>query len=970
MLFRVLGPLEAEDGVERITIAGERSRALLTALLLQPSTAVPATRLVDALWGDEPPDDPANALHQAVRRLRSQLGPLGSAVRTRAPGYLLAVEPSCVDAERFEAGCRAARRLAAGDPHRAVALLDEALGLWRGPAYGEFSEGFARAPATRLDELRTAALEDRAALQLECGALAEAVAAARELVESEPLRTRPVEVLMRALAADRRPAEALDVYRAHRAVLAEELGMDPAAAVRELEARILRGDGATAAPGPPRLAPAPAAYAARLPWRPGGLVGREDEGRLLRDCLDRQRLVTVVGPGGVGKTRLVLEAAHELVAGGARVWWADLSTASPERLVDALAEATGTEIRRGPDPADSLAGALGGHRGVLCLDNAETVLADLAPLVERLLEAAAGLRLLATSRERLGAAVEHVHLLAPLPLPSGADRDNPAVQLFVDRAPGLEAGALTDDDVGVVAAICRRLDGLPLAIELGAGRAPVFGLRQFAERLGQGLDLLAGGRRTAAARHRSVRAVVDWSYGLLTDDEALLFARLAVFPSEFAADQVEAVCAEPPLSPSAVAPLLARLSEQSLVQTGRGRFWLLETLRVYAGERLTPADRSALGARHALEVAERLAEFSRRILTSHEADAVAAIAALGPDLHAAWAYAVEHDRPLAVRLAGEVHDFAYQRQRLDLLDWGRTVAAWDVDSPWLPDALACAAAASWARGDLAQAAELAARGVAAAGGPEAPSAARAMSQYACHAMFLGHTADAVERYRRCAELHRAAGDPLNALMIEASVCQAEIYGGGASWAAARVTELLGDLGAHRNPSALAWAYYVLGEATAASDPERALAAYAAVLEHGTAVDNRLFVMLARSSSLTLLAGGVSDATALEEFGRVLDQWEDLGNELSQWWVLENLAVLLARIGDGRQAALLAGAVVANRHRYPAFVRNKGLERAVGDLRERLGEAVVDANVEEGAALPFASAVAVARTAIGGRRRTR
>jgi predicted ATPase/DNA-binding SARP family transcriptional activator len=965
MLFRVLGPLEAEDGAERITIPGERSRALLTALLLQPNIAVPATRLVDALWGEQPPDDPANALHQAVRRLRSHLGPLGAAVRTRAPGYLVAAEPSCVDAERFEAGCRAARRLAADAPSRAVALLDEALALWRGPAYGEFSDGFARAPATRLDELRSAALEDRAALLLECGAVAEAIVAARELVASEPLRSRPVEVLMRALAADRRPAEALDVYRAHRAVLADQLGMDPAASVRDLESRILRGDGTAVPRRTGSAAPTPAPYAARLPWRPGGLVGREDDGALLRDCLDRQRLVSVVGPGGVGKTRLVLEAAHELVAGGTRVWWADLSTASPERLVDVLAEATGTETRRGADAADSLAGALGGHRGVLCLDNAETVLADLAPLVERLLEAAVGLRLLATSRERLGVADEHVHLLAPLALPSGADRDNPAVRLFVDRAPGLEAGALTDDDIGVVATICRRLDGLPLAIELGAGRAPMFGLRQFAERLGQGLDLLAGGRRTAAARHRSARAVVDWSYGLLTDEEALLFSRLAVFPSSFAVDQVEAACAEPPLSRSTVVPLLARLSEQSLVQAGRGRFWLLDTLRAYAGERLDPADRSTLRARHALDVADRLAALSRGIRSPDEARAVAAIAALGPDLHTAWAYAAEHDRPLAVRLAGDVHDFAYQRQRLDLLDWGRKVAAWDVEAPGLPDALACAAAASWARGDLPRAAELAARGVAAAGGPEEPSAARAMSQYACHAMFLGRTADSVERYRRTAVLHRAAGDPLNALMAEVSVCQVATYGGDAAWAVTRVAELLGPIGALGNPSGLAWVHYVLGEATAASDPERALAAYAAVLEHGTAVDNRLFVMLARSSALTVLAGGGSDSTALAEFGKVLDQWEDLGNELSQWWVLENLAVLLARLGDGRHAAPLAGAVMANRHRYPAALRNEGLGRAVHALRERLGEAVVDAMVEEGAALPFASAVALARTAISG-----
>ncbi|MFW3173123.1 hypothetical protein, partial [Geodermatophilus sp. CPCC 206100] len=250
-----------------------------------------------------------------------------------------------------------------------------------------------------------------------------------------------------------------------------------------------------------------------------------------------------------------------------------------------------------------------------------------------------------------------------------------------------------------------------------------------------------------------------------------------------------------------------------------------------------------------------------------------------------------------------------------------------------------------------------------AGGPEAPAAARSMSQYACHAMFLGATADAVERYRRTAALHRAAGDRVNELMAEVSVCQAATYGGGADWAAARVAELLGPLAELGNPSGLAWAYYVLGEATAAADPDRALAAYAAVLEHGTDVDNRLFVMLARSSALTLLAGGGSDATALERFGEVLDQWEDLGNELSQWWVLENLAVLLARIGEPRDAAVLAGAVAANRHRYPAFVRNQALELAVRALRGRLGDAGVDAATAEGAALTFAAAVALARAAI-------
>jgi hypothetical protein len=363
-------------------------------------------------------------------------------------------------------------------------------------------------------------------------------------------------------------------------------------------------------------------------------------------------------------------------------------------------------------------------------------------------------------------------------------------------------------------------------------------------------------------------------------------------------------------------------------------------------------------------VAGRLTELARRIPTPGEADAVAELAGLGADLHTAWAHAVEHDRALAVRLAADVHDYAYHRQRIDLLEWGLEVAGWGVDHPRLPDALACGAAAAWARGDLPGAAALAARGVAAAGGRDAPAAARALNQYAINAMFTGRSQEAVELFRRVASLLRAAGEPVGGLRSEVSVCQAMTYGGSAREAAARVTELLGPISAAGNPSALAWAHYVLGEATVRTDPERALAAYAAVLDHGTGVDNRLFVMLARSSSVTLLGGRGSTAAALEEFRALLDQWEDLGNELSQWWVLQSLVVLLARTGAVQDAAVLAGAVVANLDRFPAFVRDPHeLEQAIRSVRDVLGDTATDAALDEGAALPFAAAVALGRAAI-------
>ena len=246
------------------------------------------------------------------------------------------------------------------------------------------------------------------------------------------------------------------------------------------------------------------------------MLGRDEELRLLAEALATRRLVTVLGPGGVGKTRLMIEAGHQHMRRGGTAWWADLTTVEPERLVPALSEATGVELQLADDPTAALCAALRTRRGLLCVDNAEHVLDALAPVLEALLASAPELVVLVTSRERVALDGECVRMLAPLPLPQGADRTNPAVRLFVERAPGLAQQDLADDDVGLVALICRRLDGLPLAIELGAARAAAFGLSELAGRLGQRLDLLAGGRRTAATRHRTLRAVVDWSHGLLT----------------------------------------------------------------------------------------------------------------------------------------------------------------------------------------------------------------------------------------------------------------------------------------------------------------------------------------------------------------------------------------------------------------------------------------------------------------------
>ena len=308
-------------------------------------------------------------------------------------------------------------------------------------------------------------------------------------------------------------------------------------------------------------------------------------------------MLTLVGPGGVGKTRLAVEAAHRVAESGRRVWWADLSAVTPDRLVDTLAQATGVDMPGASAAPHVLAGSMRHLDGTLCLDNAETVLADVALAVEHILTAAPRLTVLATSRERLAVPGEHVHLVAPLALPSGSER-GPAVELFLNRASALESSALSPSDLADIVELCRRLDGIPLALELAAARAPAFGIREFSEQVRAEIDLLAGGRRTVT-RHQTMRAVVDASYRLLTEPEALLFERLAVFPDHFRLADVRVVCSDDRLSATSVGGVLARLVEQSMVQAGDGRFRLLDTLRTYAAERLGAEEHRLLRARHA-----------------------------------------------------------------------------------------------------------------------------------------------------------------------------------------------------------------------------------------------------------------------------------------------------------------------------------------------------------------------------------
>jgi predicted ATPase/DNA-binding SARP family transcriptional activator len=664
MEFRILGPLEVHDGSGPVRVPGAKERALLADLLVHAGRVVAADRLVEDLWGEEPPGNPANTLQGRVSALRRALGPAGAGlVVTSPPGYRLAAEPEQLDAGRFQRLVAEADTAAAREGPRAARLLEAALGLWRGPALAEFADRpWALAEAARLEELRLAAQEALAELRLAGGGHAELVGELEALVATQPLRERRRGQLMLALYRSGRQADALRVYGETRAVLAEELGIDPSPELQRLQRAILTQDPAIAAPG---RAPAPAAPPHNLPERLTSLVGRDRELDEVGKLVGQHRLVTVTGPGGAGKTSLAVEAARRLAAGFPDgVWLVELAAlADPGLLAEAVAATLGLREEPGPPGtappalADRLAGYVRDQDLLLVLDNCEHLVAGCAELAARLLRAAPELRVLATSREVLGVPGELVWPVPPLSVPGDPDRADPGgpygavpdpaaegdqdtaaalevlagydgVRLFLERARLADPGFVLDgDNAAAVAEICRRLDGLPLAIELAAARVRALPATELAARLEDRFGLLAGTGRAQDPRQRTLRATVDWSFQLLEEPDRQLFRRLSVFAGGWTVTAAEAVCGGDGLAAadattgdaSEVLEGLVRLVDRSLVVAVGGdpaRFRMLETLRAYGAERLAEAgEAELLAARHTAwfaDLAEEAAAYRTR----------------------------------------------------------------------------------------------------------------------------------------------------------------------------------------------------------------------------------------------------------------------------------------------------------------------------------------------------------------------
>ena len=881
MRVGILGPVAVGpgEGAGIVPLGSHSQRLVLAVLAARTAEVVSADVLADALWGDNPPRTADTTLRAHVSRLRARLG---DALAIRPGGYSLDFSDDEVDARHFEGLLE--RASTAQRPEAVAALLEEALGLWRGPAFGDLADVEAlRGPARRLEELRRAARENLAAVWAQAGQPSRTVAAAEELVAEQPLREGTWALLIEALAGAGRAPEALRAYQRAAAALAEA-GLVPSERLRAAEAVAL------SAPAGPVLAERP------LPARASTLVGRDADLAGVEACLASARLVTLCGPGGVGKTRLAMAVAER--AAPRYRWGARLvalaPVTEPGAVATVVADALGLSVEAGGAEA-ALAGA-GNLDLLIVLDNCEHVIEAAARAASILLSGGGRVRLLATSRERLAIDGEQVWPLEPL----ACDGDDPpARRMFVERARGVRPDAVSSP-VQVAAAdrIVHRLDGLPLAIEMAAARAATMPVVDLAERLDD-LAPLTSTRRDTEDRHRTLAAVVEWSAALLDPDDRDLLEDLSVFASTIHETDVAAVTGR-------TAPLeaLGRLAERSLLITDvdRGGFRMLATIRDHAARRLAYSGRGdGLAAKHAQQVTALVEAADRDLRSQMELTAAQRLDALIPDLRAAQAWASRRDRALAVRLCAAVHLFAQSRMRDEPLGWAEGLADDLAGEPGAQVVLAAAAQRAVHAGDLGRAEQLAELAV----DPTGADACVGLEILADVALFRGDLDRAESLAHRVLLAAQKRGDDHAMTAGRSIMALAAAY-------ARRFAEaealLGGDWDRPVAPSEIGWMAYTEGEVVLDRDPPRALALLERAVALADSVGNRYLGGVARVSACSLRARVGDPDEAADAFATVIEQWSRQGARILQLTTLRNLVVLLARIGRAPEAAELLGAV--------------------------------------------------------------
>ncbi|GLZ46010.1 SARP family transcriptional regulator [Actinomycetospora sp. NBRC 106375] len=952
MRLRVLGAIAVDDAPVR----SARVRRLLAVLALDPGRVVAADRLVEHVWPGRPPAHGEAALHSAVARARRVLG--DGVLLTRPPGYVLDLPPGALDAG-VAADLR--ERARSVDPARAAAVLDEALALWRGPPLAEFAdEDPFRPVAARLAELHADTEDARARADLDLGRPEAAVARLEELVAAAPFRERRRELLVEALHRAGRGADALAAVAAYRRLVADELGLDPGPELRRLEAVVLAG---TPAPVDAANAPFAALEAANGAFaaHPAPMVGRETALAGVLGVLG-DGPVTLIGPGGVGKTTLARHVAAASTAPDGVVV-AELATVSRgDEVAAAVVAAVGAPgaSTGGAGPDDRVAAVLRGRRVLLLLDNAEHVVDAVAALVTTLAAACPTVAVLTTSREPLGVPGERVRPVPPLD-------EAAAVALFAERAGAADPTfAVSDANRAAVTEACRRLDRLPLALELAAARMRVLSPAELVAGLPAHLRILRSPHRVADRRHRTLHAVVAWSYRLLDDRERALLDRLGVFAGDFTLGAARAVAGED------ADAVLADLVDKSLVtasvdhtRPGPSRYALLETVRAFARERLAERGETAtLRRRHA----EEALGFLRRTGPPAGPDAarrLAAVEAEWDELRAAVAWASTEDPALAGALVAALVDVGEVRMTPELFAWAEALLAGGADLG-RSRAMVHAVAAEGARfaGDLARAEEHVAAGRRAlCDGHDRAAAVLAYLQSEV-AGFAGRGAESARAAAEAERLAAAAGD--ERVRVLAACCRvlAAAYEGDHDATLAEADAL--DVAVRDTGDTLMrpWSVYVRGEVRVERDPTTALELVEDAVRRARAVGEQyaLGVALVTVTSLRARRGDV--AAAARAAAESLEHWRGTGNRTHQWVGLRAVVDLLGQAGHDALAAELLGGLVARRSGGAVFGADALRLADLGaTLRARLGATEAGRAERRGAARDDEGLVDLAREAL-------
>lgn len=978
MRFGVLGPVEAQSGERHAAIGSGHQRTILAMLLAARGESVSTDRLIDALWGSDPPASARKSLQSHISRLRGELAavdPSGTdPVVTVSGGYLLDVDAHELDAAIFETLVGEAREVVGDEPDKASSLLEEAKRLWRGPAFGELaSHPRVRPEAVRLERLRSRAAADHIDVRLALGQHEDVMGELEAAVAEDPLDERAHRQLMLALYRSSRQADALATFRRLDERLRDEQGVDPSPELRELHQRILRQDGALMAAGP-RFGHDRGPAGARsggvrsgdvsgpLPAPTTELIGRADEVAEIATLITEVPLVTLTGPGGVGKTRVAEQVADE-VSGRFDAGVAGCGLAAvrdPDRVGGALVTMLGIHPSAEQSAAETLVEAIGRRHLLLLLDNCEHVLAAVTPLVEEILGRCPNVAILATSRERLHLSAEHIRQIRPLDVPPSHATPQeiaatPSGALFLARAEAVEPNfALTGDNAAAVAELCRRLDGMPLAIELAAARIRALAPADLVERLDERFSLLAGGPRGATDRHRTLQAVVAWSYDLLSEPEAALFERLSVFAGSFTLAAVERVCADRETVPaSEVAGHLSELVDKSMVvverEEGTIRYRLLDTLREFGARRLDEmGDTGIYRLAHADYYVELAEELGPAVRGPSERKAVDRIDAAIDDLRSAHAWMVASGEvDGALRLPVALSDDMFYRLRDEMITWTHRALALDgaTTHAAYPAALATAAMGDTHRGQYERAKREANEALDRAE-EDSFTTIWALVALEASALYEGRFDDLLTLADRQERIAQQLGDDYHLAFARVSRVLALLYGGQREAAVTHLADLEQASNASGNPTMTAFARYCRGEVFLDTRPAEAAAALGQSIELARQAKNLMIEGVALVSLASLEGRRGRTEQALELFREVVAHWRRRGDYTHQLTTLRNLVVLLTDVGADEPAAVLHGAVTEGS--APSFgAEAQRLEAAWNQLEERLGPEAAAAAATQG-----------------------